>query len=91
MYQQVGPGISDILQRAGESLVNGGHVYYVAMDIRFGLMALIDASEMPDTYGSAYDEVRAFIQEGWTEVNNVEGDLSNSNPLLRYVLRCSIA
>jgi len=40
------------------------HIYYLGVGPA-GLMGVIDASEMVDTYGCRDDEVRAFVQGGW--------------------------
>eukprot|EP00730_Choanoeca_flexa_P000104 TRINITY_DN10045_c0_g1_i2.p1 TRINITY_DN10045_c0_g1~~TRINITY_DN10045_c0_g1_i2.p1 ORF type:complete len:595 (+),score=84.81 TRINITY_DN10045_c0_g1_i2:158-1786(+) len=51
------------------------HIYYLGVGPA-GLMGLIDASEMVDTYGCRDDEVRAFIQGGWDTCATREGDIS---------------
>jgi N-acetylmuramic acid 6-phosphate etherase len=49
-------------------------------------MGVIDASEMPDTYGCPFDEVRAFVEGGWKAVGNADGDISSSSRLCRISL-----
>ena len=48
------------------------HVYYVGGS-NAGLMGIIDASEMVDTYGADADEVRGFLQGGWEAMGNHTG------------------
>eukprot|EP01138_Halocafeteria_seosinensis_P004463 gb/GECG01004565.1/.p1 GENE.gb/GECG01004565.1/~~gb/GECG01004565.1/.p1 ORF type:complete len:636 (+),score=77.90 gb/GECG01004565.1/:1-1908(+) len=57
-------GCTDIARCAGESLRRGGHVYYIGLDIA-GVVALIDASECPPTFGAAFDDVLTFMNEGF--------------------------
>lgn len=59
-----------------------GHVYHVGRGLA-GAMACIDSSEMPDTYGSPFDETRAFIDGGWLGLGVKSGDLSLLSPLHR--------
>ncbi len=70
------PEIATVLERCGESLKNGGHVYIGGAGAA-GVLGCIDTSEMPDTYGAPFDEVRAFIFGGWLGMGNVDGDLSS--------------
>ncbi len=53
-----------------------GHVYYLGASTA-GLLGLMDASEMVDTYGSLPDEIRAFVCDGWGSADNVDGDISS--------------
>eukprot|EP00047_Mylnosiga_fluctuans_P014772 m.41046 g.41046 ORF g.41046 m.41046 type:complete len:580 (+) comp5649_c0_seq1:190-1929(+) len=79
-------GIATIVAAAGTALQQpSGHLYYVGR--RAGLIGLIDASEMVDTYGCRLDEVRAFIAGGWATCANHEGDISARDPLLRLSLQ----
>jgi N-acetylmuramic acid 6-phosphate (MurNAc-6-P) etherase len=50
-----------------------------------GCMAFIDASEMPDTYGSPFDQIRGFVEGGWGQggVENATGDISGVSGLHR--------
>lgn len=62
-----------------------GHVYWSGAGAA-GILAAIDASEMPDTYGAAFDETRAFVFGGWHGVGTTQSDphiLSQEHPLLR--------
>ena len=55
----------------GEAVSAGGHVYYLGAGSA-GLMGLIDASEMVDTYGAPPGEIKAFVAGGWSAMANVE-------------------
>ena len=57
-----------------------GHLYYVGISTN-GILGAIDASEMPDTYGTSFEQTRSFIIDGWHCMNNVEGDLSKRGAL----------
>lgn len=49
---------------AGESLRKNGHIYYIGSNIA-GVIALIDASECPPTYGAAFTDVITFVDNGF--------------------------
>jgi N-acetylmuramic acid 6-phosphate (MurNAc-6-P) etherase len=72
------------MRQAAKSLRSGGRVLYVGAQSA-GCMAFIDASEMPDTYGSPFDQIRGFVEGGWGEngVDNAEGDISHISGLHR--------
>jgi len=53
-----------LVAAAADTLKARGHLYYMG-DEAAGIMGMVDASEMPDTYGSPFDEVRGFVQGGW--------------------------
>eukprot|EP00731_Ephydatia_muelleri_P031843 Em0023g350a len=55
--------IAAMLELAGQSLSSGGHVYYLGVKTA-GILALIDASECPPTFGAGYNDVRAFLHGG---------------------------
>ena len=57
------------------SLQSGGHVYYLGMGTP-GVMAIIDASECPPTFGVEYGTVRGFIAGGYTTLRNTAGSLT---------------
>ena len=79
--------ISSVLKCAGDSLANGGHVYWLGAGAVAGILAITDASEMPDTYGAPFDETRAFCDGGWTSVANAEGDLSTKGELYHISIK----
>jgi predicted NBD/HSP70 family sugar kinase/N-acetylmuramic acid 6-phosphate (MurNAc-6-P) etherase len=77
--------LPQVMEQAAESLRHGGRVYYIGAGSA-GIVGFIDASEMPDTYGSSFHSMRGFVQEGWSSLNNIEGDIANKSPLLRLSL-----
>jgi N-acetylmuramic acid 6-phosphate (MurNAc-6-P) etherase len=77
--------ISKILEMCGESIKNGGHVYWLG-EGSAGILGFVDASEMPDTYGAAFTEFRGFCDKGWSGIQTVEGDLSDRGSLYRISL-----
>ena len=76
--------LPSIMQLAAESLRSGGRVLYVGAQSA-GCMGFIDASEMPDTYGSPFDQIRGFVEGGWGPggVENTTGDISQVSGLHR--------
>ncbi|XP_071837823.1 glucokinase regulatory protein-like isoform X2 [Apostichopus japonicus] len=69
--------IATVISAAGKSLNSNGHLYYLGKD-HLGMLGLIDASECPPTYGSDFEDVRGFLQGGFSSWGNKEGDLGNS-------------
>jgi N-acetylmuramic acid 6-phosphate (MurNAc-6-P) etherase len=55
--------LSQMIQAAGQCLKSGGHIYYLGQG-RAGLLAIIDASECPPTFGADFDDVRGFAAGG---------------------------
>ena len=86
VYRDTYTAVADlaaVIEMAGDCInKKGGHLYYVGGD-SFGLVALMDASEMVDTYGCRLDEIRAFIAGGWSTFDNAEGDLSSHGKLFQ--------
>ncbi|XP_065890645.1 glucokinase regulatory protein-like [Dysidea avara] len=68
--------ISRAVSLAGESLLAGGHIYYVGCK-QSGLIGLIDASECPPTYGASFSDVRGFVARGDSSLDNLIGYLSS--------------
>ena len=70
------------MEEAAASLRAGGRIFMLGADSA-GCMGIIDASEMPDTYGSPFDQIRGFVQGGWSSegVSNVTGDISDCSSL----------
>ncbi|KAK7504005.1 hypothetical protein BaRGS_00004737 [Batillaria attramentaria] len=63
------------------SLREGGHLYYYSAGSgSLGIMGLIDASECPPTYGASLDDVRGFLEGGFSTLGNSDGDLSHLGP-----------
>jgi N-acetylmuramic acid 6-phosphate (MurNAc-6-P) etherase len=79
------PRLAELVEQGGNSLRKGGHIYYLGAGTA-GVLGFVDASEMPDTYGTPHTEVRAFVADGWRTMGNVTGDLSNQHPLFRISL-----
>ncbi|XP_030839215.1 glucokinase regulatory protein isoform X2 [Strongylocentrotus purpuratus] len=55
--------LSKLIEQAGKSLLDNGHVYYAGWDT-WGLLGLVDASECPPTFGSDFDDIRGFLKGG---------------------------
>jgi N-acetylmuramic acid 6-phosphate (MurNAc-6-P) etherase len=68
--------IASLIALAGQTLKNQGHLYYLSND-SVSMMALIDASECPPTYGADFEDIRAFVPGGWSSMLNLEGDMSH--------------
>ena len=70
------------MRQAAASLRAGGRLLYVGA-ASAGCMAFIDASEMPDTYGSPFDQIRGFVEGGWgvDGVGNASGDIAHVSAL----------
>jgi N-acetylmuramic acid 6-phosphate (MurNAc-6-P) etherase len=53
------------VQTAGDALrFPTGHLYFIGTG-NAGLVALMDTTEMVDTYGARLDECRAYLDGGW--------------------------
>ena len=79
---EVSHQISKIADLATESLLNGGHVYYVGTfrskilddgypDLTspgYGWLGILDASECSPTFGAKFEDVRGFIEGGWSKL-----------------------
>jgi len=67
--------LAPLLDLACNSLGSGGHLYWigertsseniVAGAGNGGVLALIDQSEMPDTYGCPFSDIRGFVPDRW--------------------------
>eukprot|EP00040_Diaphanoeca_grandis_P044888 m.14021 g.14021 ORF g.14021 m.14021 type:complete len:609 (-) comp9984_c0_seq1:88-1914(-) len=78
--------IAPVIRAAGECLQHtDSHLYYLGTT-SFGLLGIVDASEMVDTYGSRLDEVRGFVQGGWSTCCNNEGDMTSMGVLFHISL-----
>ena len=68
---------------AGRAMrAEGGRILYIGDGVA-AILGMIDASEMPDTYGVPFDTVRAFVKNGWSAMENRDGDISSTSPLLQ--------
>ncbi|KAH9523643.1 hypothetical protein Btru_040564 [Bulinus truncatus] len=68
--------LGSLISLAGKSLNSGGNIYYLGCE-GFGLMAMIDASECPPTYGASFNDIRGFVEGGFSVLHNNEGDLTS--------------
>ncbi|XP_026085827.1 glucokinase regulatory protein isoform X4 [Carassius auratus] len=71
--------LAALIHQAGESLRMKAHVYYIGWGT-LGIIGLTDASECVPTYGADFDDIRGFINNGFREMKNKEGDLSCLGP-----------
>jgi|EP00945_MAST-04E_sp_MAST-4E-sp1_P004549 N-acetylmuramic acid 6-phosphate (MurNAc-6-P) etherase len=67
-YGQSFEALAETIGHAGNSLRNGGRIFYVSEDRQFGCLGIIDASECPPTYGASFEDVRGFVRGGWKAV-----------------------
>ena len=77
--------IAELVDAAGGALRGGGRMAYLGGGSA-ACMGFIDASEMPDTFGCPFDEVRGFVDGGWAAVGNVDGDIGAKGALFRVGL-----
>lgn len=71
--------LAALIHQAGESLQMKAHVYYIGWQT-LGIIGLTDASECVPTFGADFDDIRGFINNGFREMKNKEGDLSFLGP-----------
>jgi N-acetylmuramic acid 6-phosphate etherase len=62
--EKVLPEISEVVDRVVERLENGGRLFYVGTGTS-GRLGVLDASEIPPTYGVDYDLVQGVIAGGY--------------------------
>jgi len=62
--ERVLPQIADTTDRIVGRLQNGGRLFYVGTGTS-GRLGVLDASEIPPTYGVSYDLVQGIIAGGW--------------------------
>jgi N-acetylmuramic acid 6-phosphate (MurNAc-6-P) etherase len=75
--------LASLIDKVGHSFkTKNGHLYYLGASTG-GILGIIDASEMPDTYGAPFEQTRSFLYGGWNEMNNIQGDLSHNGLLYR--------
>ncbi|CAG5122615.1 unnamed protein product, partial [Candidula unifasciata] len=68
------PQLVCLIQLAASCLLSGGHVYYIGREGP-GLTAMIDASECLPTFGASFNDIRGFVDGGYNQLDNNEGDL----------------
>ncbi|XP_038655879.1 glucokinase regulatory protein isoform X2 [Scyliorhinus canicula] len=71
--------IAAVVKQAGASLQQNGHIYYIGWK-SLGVMGIIDASECVPTFGADFSHVRGFINNGFKEMANNDGDMSTQGP-----------
>ncbi|XP_056332502.1 glucokinase regulatory protein [Danio aesculapii] len=71
--------LAALIQKAGESLQMKAHVYYLGWQT-LGIIGMTDASECMPTFGADFGDIRGFINNGFSEMRNKEGDLSSLGP-----------
>ncbi|KAK7152554.1 hypothetical protein R3I93_010700 [Phoxinus phoxinus] len=71
--------LAALIHKAGESLQIKAHVYYLGWET-LGIIGMTDASECIPTYGADFGDIRGFINNGFSEMKNKEGDLSCLGP-----------
>lgn len=96
-YLQVND-LAKLVSLGGSALRNGRHIYYVGTSgideagnfvggPNAGILALVDASECPPTYGADFEDVRGFILGGWKALFPTEDkDLSEAGKNFRISL-----
>jgi N-acetylmuramic acid 6-phosphate (MurNAc-6-P) etherase len=69
--------LATIAMSAKNSFVNGSHIYYMSEGL-IGKLAATDAAECTPTYGVRFEDVRAFIKEGWHKLITLD-QVNNTN------------
>ncbi|XP_066564235.1 glucokinase regulatory protein isoform X3 [Amia ocellicauda] len=72
--------IAALVKQAGRSLQKRGHVYYIGWKT-LGVMGIIDASECIPTFGADASDICGFINNGYREMENKEGDITSQENL----------
>jgi predicted NBD/HSP70 family sugar kinase/N-acetylmuramic acid 6-phosphate (MurNAc-6-P) etherase/ribosomal protein S18 acetylase RimI-like enzyme len=85
VYSSVQHSLPVVMEEAASSIRNGGRLLYLGIGSA-GALGCIDASEMPDTYGAPFDQIRGFVHKGWTGLNAKDGDISHMSHLHRISL-----
>jgi len=65
LFYQNGRHLKPLIEKASKALIKGGGMVYLAGP-REGLMAMLDASECPPTFGSSPHQVQAFVDSGFS-------------------------
>jgi N-acetylmuramic acid 6-phosphate (MurNAc-6-P) etherase len=69
--------LATLVDLAAHSLRQSGHIYYVSTSDRLALCGLIDASECKPTYGADIEDVRGFLDGGFSALGNRQGELDH--------------
>ncbi len=59
--------LARLVEAGGNALRSGGHIYYIGSG-PLGVLALVDASECPPTFGARFEDVRGFVEGGWNTI-----------------------
>ena len=74
LYKQNSKSLQALINVYGECLNANGNVRYLGHN-NYGVLALIDSSECPPTYGATFEDIRGFIYDGWQEMDNKKSEL----------------
>merc|ERR1712227_19515 len=74
LYTKNSEKIIKLVEIYGESLKKNGNVRYCGTS-DYGVLALIDSSECPPTFGADFNDIRGFILDGWQDMDNKKGEL----------------
>jgi len=55
--------LARLIEAGGEALRNQGHIYYLGYG-PLGVLALVDASESPPTFGARFEHLTGFVERG---------------------------
>eukprot|EP01028_Stygiella_incarcerata_P011695 TRINITY_DN674_c0_g1_i2.p1 TRINITY_DN674_c0_g1~~TRINITY_DN674_c0_g1_i2.p1 ORF type:complete len:592 (-),score=144.31 TRINITY_DN674_c0_g1_i2:1522-3297(-) len=77
LYDNLRPEWSDAVRICGNCLRESGHVYYLGCG-RAGILGFVDASECVPTFGADVNDIRGYIDGGWSSMKNLEGDISSN-------------
>ena len=64
--------IANLINLAAQTLKQGGNIFYMSDYDPFALFGLLDASECPPTFGSAFTDVQGVVKDGWQHMGNHE-------------------
>ncbi|MDK2970703.1 MAG: hypothetical protein PWP23_458 [Candidatus Sumerlaeota bacterium] len=79
VYEQIGV-LEGLIRLGGTTLRSGGRVSYLGRESA-GIVALIDASECPPTFGASFEDIRGHLAGGWHSLLDSEDrDFSDSGP-----------
>ena len=74
LYESNSDQIVKLIDIYGETLKKNGNVRYCGTS-DYGVLALIDSSECPPTFGADFNDIRGFILDGWQDMDNRKGEL----------------
>lgn len=71
--------LESLIKQGGATLRSGGKITYLGRETA-GMVALIDASECPPTFGATFEDVRGYLRGGWPELLDSDRDLEDVGP-----------